>query len=69
MNIFPWEDLKDHPLTKAIKNVLGRRKSAPLRSSETITLSYPVLLYSLKRPRPSGHPAEHHSDELIYDIS
>lgn len=27
-----------------------------------------MLLYSLKRPRPSGHPTEHHSDELFCDI-
>lgn len=31
-------------------------------------LSYPMLLYSLKRPRTSGHPTEHHSNELIHDI-
>lgn len=27
-----------------------------------------MLLYSLKRPRTSGHPTEHHSNELIHDI-
>lgn len=65
MSIFPWED---HLLTKAIRNVLVSREPAPVRCSEIVTLFYLVLLYSLKIPRPSGHPTEHHTDELIYDI-
>lgn len=68
MNIFSWEDLKDHPLTKAKRNVLVIREPASLRNPEVITLHYPVLFHNLKRLRPSGHPTEHHSDELVYGI-
>lgn len=68
INIFPWEDLKDHALTNAKRNVLVIRVPASLRSPKVITLHYPVLFHNLMRLRPSGHPAEHHSDELVYDI-
>lgn len=68
MNIIAWKDLKDNSFTKAIKNVLLSWDLGPLSSSKVITLSYAMLLHSLRRPRPSGHPTEHHKDEFIHDI-
>lgn len=68
MSIIPWKDLKDNPLTKAMRNVLMSWELASPRSSETINLSYPMLLHSLRRPRPSGHPTEQGTNQLICDL-
>lgn len=68
MSIIPWKDLKDNPLTKAMRNVLMSWELASPRSSKIINLSYPMLLHSLRRPRPSGHPTEQDTNQLICDL-
>lgn len=68
MNTIPWKDLKDNLFTKAMRNVLMSWELASLRSSKIINLSYPMLLHSLRRPRPSGHPREHDINELTCNL-
>ena len=65
---YSLERLKDDPFTKAMRNVLMSWVLASLRSSKIINLSYPMLLHSLRRPGPSGHPTEHDTNEFICDL-